>query len=261
MRSRISRARIVLLVLAVVCILAVLLPPLGTLVARYAWAEAVQYAVLAAAAPALFVLGAPWQLRASTGPAATTLADRTARSRARRPGGLAPWGFLVTFMAAAAIWRLPPLVDTLARHPILVLAELVTLFPAGCGLWLELAASPPLLPRISRPLRAVFSALAMWTIWVLTYIMAFSTAGWFSVYAHHGGPAISPAGDQQVAAGIMWAVPAFCFVPVIFNSVLRFLGDSADPDEEMREISEPGGGSGISSPTPPRGWRTGRPIG
>lgn len=263
MRSRISKGRVVLLVLAVVSILAVLLPPLGTLVSRYAWAEAVQYAVLATAAPALFVLGAPWQLR-STDATATTFADRIARSRARRPPGLAPWGYLVAFIAAAAIWRLPPVVDALARHPVLALAELVTLFPAGCLLWLELAASPPLLPRLSRPLRAVFSALAMWTIWALAYIMAFSSTGWYSVYAHHVGLAISSAGDQQVAAGIMWAIPAFCFVPVIFNSVLRWLGDSSDPDEEIREISAPSGDSGVSAPAPPRGWRTGsarRPIG
>jgi cytochrome c oxidase assembly factor CtaG len=263
-RSRISRARIVLLVLAVVCVLVVLLPPLGTLVRRYAWAEAVQFAVLATAAPALFVLGAPWQLRASADPKGTTLADRVARSRSRGSGGLAPWGFLVAFIAAAIVWRLPPVVDALARNPILVLAELVTLFPAGCGLWLELAASPPLLPRINRPLRALFSALSVWTIWVLAYVMAFSIAGWFSVYAHHGGPALSAADDQQLAAGIMWAIPALCFVPVIFSSVLGWLGDSSDLDEEMRAISEPGEDKGVAAPTPPRGWRTRsarRPIG
>jgi cytochrome c oxidase assembly factor CtaG len=255
MRSRISRARVGLLAAAVLCALAVLVPPLGTAVERYAYIEALQYVVLATAAPALFILGAPWQLRASTDPAGTALADRIARSRSRRAGGLAPWLFLIAFVAAATVWRLPPVVDALARHPALVLAELLTLFPAGCGLWLELVASPPLLPRISRPQRAVFAALAMWTIWVLAYIMAFSTAGWFTVYAHHTGLALSPAADQQVAAGIMWAVPAFCFVPVIFSSVLRWLGDSSDPDEELRRMSVAGGNTG-AAPAPPRGWRT-----
>jgi cytochrome c oxidase assembly factor CtaG len=256
MRSRISRSRVALLAAAVVCALAVLVPPLGTAVERYAYVEALQYVVLATAAPALFVLGAPWQLRASADPAGTTLADRVARSRSRRSGGLAPWVFLVAFVAAATVWRLPPVVDALARHPALVLAELVTLFPAGCGLWLELVASPPLLPRISRPQRAVFAALAMWTIWALAYIMAFSTAGWFTVYAHHAGLALSPAADQQVAAGIMWAVPAFCFVPVIFSSILRWLGDSSDPDEELRTMSVASGNTGAAAPAPPRGWRT-----
>jgi cytochrome c oxidase assembly factor CtaG len=265
MLSRVSRARIALLALSVVCVLAVLLPPLGTLVTRYAWAEAVQFTVLATAAPALFILGTPWQLWAGTGRDGSTLADRIARSRSRGAAGLAPWGYLVFFMVAAIIWRTPLLVDALARRPILALVELVTLFPAGCWLWLELVAAPPLLPRISRPLRAVFSALAMWTIWALAYIMAFSSAGWFSVYTHGGGLTISPAADQQVAAGIMWAIPAFCFVPVIFSSVLRWLGDSSDPDEELRTISAASQEQdAVTAPAPPRGWRTRsarRPVG
>lgn len=256
MRSQLSRARVALLAAAVVCTLAVLVPPLGLAVERYAYVEALQYAVLATAGPALFILGAPWQLRASTNPAGTTLADRIVRARSRRSGGLAPWGFLVAFMAAATFWRLPPVVDGLARHPVLVLVELVTLFPAGCGLWLELVASPPLLPRINRPQRAVFAALAMWTIWVLAYIMAFSAGGWYTVYAHHAGLVLSPASDQQVAAGVMWAIPAFCFVPVIFSSVFRWLGDSADPDEELRTITAAGSDRGAEAPAPPRGWRT-----
>jgi cytochrome c oxidase assembly factor CtaG len=267
MRSRVSQGRIVLLVLSAVCVLAVLLPPLGTLVDRYAWAEAVQYAVLATAAPALFILGTPWQLLAGTGPDGSTLADRISRSRSRGPAGLAPWGYLVLFMVAAIVWRTPPVVDALARNPVLALAELVTLFPAGCCLWLELVAAPPWLPRISRPQRAVFSALTMWTIWALAYIMAFSNAGWFSVYTHRGGLTISPAADQQVAAGIMWAIPALCFVPVIFSSVLHWLGDSSDPDEELRTMSaasQDQDQDGVAAPAPPRGWRTRsarRPVG
>jgi cytochrome c oxidase assembly factor CtaG len=95
--------------------------------------------------------------------------------------------------------------------------------------------------------------------------MAFSNGGWFSVYTHNAGSAISPAADQQLAAGIMWAIPAFCFVPVIFSSILRWLGDSSDPDEELRTISAAGRDpDGVTAPAPPRGWRTRsakRPVG
>lgn len=246
----------VLLVLAAVCTLAVLVPPLGLAIRHYAFAEALQYVVIAVAGPALFVLGAPWQLWSSRNPSGTSLADRVARSRSGGPGGLAPFGYLAAFMVAAIIWRLPPVVDALARNPVLVVAELVTLFPAGCGVRLELVASPPLLPRIGRPLRAVFAAASMWTIWVLAYIMAFSDASGYSVYAHHAGMALSTAADNQVAAGIMWAIPAFCGVPVIFNNMLHWLGDSSDPDAEMRAISVASSNSNVTAPAPPRGWRT-----
>jgi hypothetical protein len=60
----------------------------------------------------------------------------------------------------------------------------------------------------------VFAAVAMWTIWVLAYILGFSRLAWFRAYAH--GARLSPVADQEIAAGIMWAVPALCFVPVVF---------------------------------------------
>ncbi len=245
-----------LVALAVLCVVGVLVPPLGSAVSRYGWAESVQFIVLAAVAPALLVVGAPWRLRAR--PPGTGLPDRVARSRSRRSRPLASWGFLIAFLLAVIVWRLPPVVDALARHPLLALLELATLFPAGCALYLELVASPPLVPRIVKPLRALFAALSMWAIWVLAYIMGFSSAGWFSVYAHHGGPALSPAADQQVATGILWAVPAFCFMPVIFFSMISWLNDSSDPDDELRALSRPGRSGKRLGPQPPRGWRSPR---
>ncbi len=253
MQSRISRGRLALLAAGVVCTLVVLVPPVATQVARYAWVEALQYAVIAVAGPALIVLAAPWRLVTHANPAGNSLADRAARSWSRRSAGLESWALLVVFMAAAIVWRLRPVVDALARHPVLVIAELVTLFPAGCLLWLELVASPPLLPRTSRLQRAVFAAAAMWTIWVLAYITGFAHVGG-SVYSHGGG-ALSPAADQQIAAGILWAVPALSFVGVVFSSALGWIGESSDPDAEFRDAPA-GADGGARSPTPPRGWRS-----
>jgi cytochrome c oxidase assembly factor CtaG len=249
MQSRISRERLVLLVAGAVCTLGA-----ASVVPHYAWGNALQYALIGVAGPALCVLGAPWRLAGRADPADTSLADRLARWWSRRSGGLESWVLLVVFMVAAIVWRLPAVVDALARHPVLVIAELVTLFPAGCALWLELVASPPLLPRTSGPQRALFAAVAMWTIWVLAYIVGFSHAGWSPVYPHGGG-ALSQAADQQISAAILWAVPALSFTGVVFSSMLGWLGDSSDPDTEFRETSA-AAGSGASSPAPPRGWRT-----
>jgi hypothetical protein len=56
----------------------------------------------------------------------------------------------------------------------------------------------------------------------------------------------------------MWAVPALCFLPVIYGVILPWLRDSGDLDEEFRDV---GAGdpldSGLSTlPRPPRGWRS-----
>ena len=66
--------------------------------------------------------------------------------------GLRP--FLVVFIAVTVAWRVPPVMDALASHPVLVLPELITLLAAGTGLWLELGSSPPLSPRLPTPHRA-----------------------------------------------------------------------------------------------------------
>jgi len=256
MVNSISRLRATLSIAAAACTLAVLLPPLGEVAGRYAYAEALQFVVLAAAGPALLVLGAPWRALAGRRRDDTGLADRFARSRSHRAGGLWSWAALGAFMLAVFLWRLPVAVDALARHQVLVLLELATLFPAGCFLWLELVASPPMLPRIGRPLRAMFAAVSMWTIWALAYIMGFSQAGWAAVYVHHGGHALSAAADQQIATGILWAVPAFCYAPVIYTSLITWLGDSSDPDAELEAVSTLAGQGARVSPRPPRGWRT-----
>ena len=141
---------------------------------------------------------------------------------------------LVAFIVLAIAWRLPATVNALARDPGVAVAEMVTLIGGGSGLWLELVGSRPLLPRLSRPQRAVMAAVAMWTIWVLAYIMGMSKVAWFAAYSHAAGDGLGTAADQQVAVGILWAVPALCFAPVIYGVLMAWLRDSQDPDEELR---------------------------
>ena len=135
---------------------------------RYVVAESAQFVVFAMAAPALIVLGAPWRLLRLSRPAGpeadqlgTAPLDRLAAARRQHTSFLRAAGFLVVFIAAGVAWRLPPVVDALARYPVLVAVELVTLLAAGIGLWLELVDSPPLAPRLPNPHRATIAALAM----------------------------------------------------------------------------------------------------
>lgn len=244
----------------------VLLPPGASLAGQYAFAQVVQFAVLAVVVPALVVLGAPWRLilpapwaaarrAGAPGPAELRLADRLALARSHQSGGARAWVTLAGFIMVALAWRLPVAGNALVRHPILTVIEAVTLIVAGCALWLELVESPPFLPRISRPQRALFAALPMWAIWAAAYIMGFAQTPWFSALARSPGQGLGTIADQEIAAGLLWAIPGLCFVPVIYVALITWLRDSADPDEELREVSEAQAETGLPAPRPPRGWR------
>lgn len=237
---------------------AVLVPPAGPAATRYVFAQAVQYAVLAVVAPALIVLGAPWRLLSfRADPARPRLADRVAATRSHRPARARSWAVLIAFLVIALAWRLPAAVNALVRHPALTVAEAITLLAAGSALWLELVGSPPLLPRISRPQRAAFAALPMWAMWASAYIMGFSGSAWFGALAHAAGHGLGTVADQEIATGLLWAIPAACFVPVIYVVLITWLRDSADPDEELRADPAARRPAAQDQPVlrPPRGWR------
>jgi len=241
MRAVFPRLRPWLAVAGAVLAVGVLVPPVGTEARRYVFAQAAQFAVLAVVVPALIVLGAPWRF----GTAGSRLAR--AWSRAPAPFPRASIAILLGFIAIALAWRLPACVNALVRYPALTVAEAVTLIGAGCALWLELVESPPLRPRISRPLRAAFAALPMWSIWASAYVMGFSRATWFTALARRGG--LSTVADQQIAAALLFAIAGLAFVPVVCVSLITWLRDTARPGDELRAATGP------AAPRPPRGWR------
>jgi cytochrome c oxidase assembly factor CtaG len=210
---------------------------------RYVIAESVQFVVFAMAAPALIVLGAPWQLLRLSRPAGrepgqpgTAPLDRLAAVRRQQTSFLRAAGFLVVFIAASVAWRLPPVVDALARYPALVAVELVTLLAAGTGLWLDLVSSPPLAPRLPNPHRAAIAALAMWSTWAAGYALGLANHAVFHGYDAPGG-ALSAVADQQITVALVWAVSACCFVPVVFVALLSWLSASDNPDEELQRLA------------------------
>jgi len=236
--------------------LAVLLPPVGPAVRQYVFMQALQFAVLATAVPALVVLGAPCSR--PRGRFAGRLAGRLATARSHRAGVTRAWATLIGFIVVAVAWRLPTSVNALVRYPALTIVEAASLIVAGCALWLELVESPPFLPAIARPLRAAFAALPMWVIWASAYIMAFSHTVWFIAFAHRTGQVLGIAADQQIAAGLLWGITGLCFVPVVYVSLITWLRDTSDPDHELRRVPQAGGAGGPHTPRPPRGWRLSR---
>ena len=246
--SAVRDSRYWLAAAGVVLVAVCLVPLVATLAHQYVFVESAQFAVFAMAAPALIVLGAPWRfLRLSragvpapalaTGaPAEAGPLDRLAASRQQQRSFLRAAGFLVVFMGVCLVWRLPPVVDALARHPLLVAAELATLLAAGIGLWLELVPSPPLAPRLPNPHRAAIAALAMWSTWAVAYALGFANHAVFSGY-DAGGSGLSAVADQQITVGLVWAVSALCFVPVVFVTMLAWLKNNDDPDEELQRLA------------------------
>jgi cytochrome c oxidase assembly factor CtaG len=203
----------------VALVVAVLVPPIEVLARRYLYLESIQFCVLAMIAPALIVLGAPrddgWP---QPGRAAATPFVKAAV-------------FLCAWVGVCLVWRLPPVLDGLARDPVLAVAELVTMLPAGIFLWLELAGPRSSGPLLARPWRAVVAAGAMWAIWIIAYILGFSRGP--VVHAYHSG-LLGTANDQELAAVVLWLVSTFSFAPLVFVPVLTWLRDGADPREEGR---------------------------
>jgi cytochrome c oxidase assembly factor CtaG len=264
------------LLLAVAC----LAPPIGSLAGRYVLAETAQFACFAMVIPALVVLSAPWRLlglarRApaagpisapgNTGvtygdsrnsraghPTAERPADRLARIRAGNPSFMRSLAFLAVFAAVSVAWRLPAVINAVARDPGLAVAELASLLIAGVALWLELVPSPPLRPRGRGLHQAVTAAFAMWLIWIIAFIQGSASRGVFHAYRYHPGGPLSAVADQELATALLWAVAAACFMPVIFTSAYHWLHDGDNVEAELERAT------GTAALPVVRGWGPGR---
>ncbi|HEY2490716.1 MAG TPA: cytochrome c oxidase assembly protein [Streptosporangiaceae bacterium] len=224
-------------------VIASLVPPLSTLARRYLFVESIQFSLLAMVCPALIVLGAPWRRlrRARRGDdtprrksgAPPRLAPRRAASLDRWPAFLRGGVFLVVFIGVSLAWRVPPVLDALARHPGLVAAEAITLLAAGIGLWLCLVRSPSSAPPLSGGQRAAIAALAMWSTWIAAYALGFSSQP--LVHAYAGDSGLGIVADQEIAVFLVWGVAGVCFVPVIFAGLFSWLKDSDDIGKEFRQ--------------------------
>ena len=218
-------------------IIACLIPPLSQLARRYLFVESIQFCAFALAAPALIALGLP---------------PRLAGAGRRWTSFVATLSYLIAWVALCLFWRLPSVLDGLARHPVLALPEALTLGAAGLGLWLELVPVPvpdpvpaqPSAPRRPRPGRALVAALAMWSLWAIAYVLGFAHTSVVHAY-DQAGSQLGTVADQEITAFLLWAAAGVAFVPVVFTVLLTWLRDGSEP------AGEPAGrlpGSGV------RGW-------
>lgn len=246
-----------------------LLPPVETLALRYVVAETIQFLVFALVAPALIVRGAPWRLLrlsrdgGGAAPGGTGLADRLAAARRTQRSFRRAGLLLVAFMAVTVLWRLPPIMDALSSHPALIAAELVSLMAVGIALWLELLASPPLAPRLSRLQRAAIAAFAMWFTWAVAYMIGFHNGAFFSTYGSAPGRALSLVADQEIAVALTWVTAGLCFIPLIIINMLGWLRDGEDTEEELQRMVRDSGRQAVVKgwASPGKGWGQAPPGG
>ena len=254
-----------LAVIALVVAVACLVPPVSVLAGRYVLAETAQFACFAMVVPALLVLGAPWRLPGlarhtmaadpGSAPGGTTalyvddrnpgsdhraprrLPDRLAQGRTRDTSFTRSVAFLAAFAAPCVAWRLPAVVNAVARHQGLAVAEFASLLITGGALWLELVPSPPFRPRGPGLHRAVIAAFAMWLIWIVAYILGLATHGVFHAYRYSPGGPLSAVADQELATAVLWVVAAACFMPVVFIAAYQWLHDGDDVAAELERVT------------------------
>ncbi|HEY5437817.1 MAG TPA: cytochrome c oxidase assembly protein [Acidimicrobiales bacterium] len=236
-----------LAVTALVLWLLVLTPPVLALTSEYEFAQSTQFCLFAVVVPALFVVGRPWRWFDLTSPETPLVdndgqqigpwparpLDRWVRGRLTRHGHQRVITLLIIFVGQSILWRSAPVVDALIRHPWLAVVESFALVIGGAFLWLELVESAPFHPTTVRPYRIGISAVAMWTVWVIAYLMAMAPNTWYSGFRPVVHPLFSHAIDQQVTTALMWFITAAAFLPIIFSNLYRWLQSEEDPDEEL----------------------------
>jgi putative membrane protein len=251
-RPRAPAARAVAYQAGLLLALLAVVSPMGYWSYRFIWVRNLQDVVLAIAAPALIVLGAPWRpLRRGLGldgrlnrPDQRTAGDEAAGDE---PAGDEPAGgesvgrtwppgwravpILVTvvFCAIWWLWHLPAPFDAALRSSALYAIEVVSYLTAGILLWLQLIESPPLRPQLA-PLRRVVLVLAVATSGtVLGLIRVYSAGLVYPAYLGFRHHVLSVVADQQVGGAVLWVIP---LVPLSVLAVALAIGWLQDEESE-----------------------------
>jgi cytochrome c oxidase assembly factor CtaG len=236
-RAVACQAGLLLAVLAVVS-------PIGHWSYRFIWVRNFQDVILAIAAPALIVLGAPWlPLRRGLGLA---VRDRRAAGTSAAPGepgdsdaagqdwspGWPARPLLVTvaFCVVWWVWHLAGPFDAAVRSPAVYALEMITYLAAGILLWLQLVESPPLRPQLP-PLRRIALVLAVAASGtVLGLIRAYGPGVAYPAYLNVGRSVSAVVSDQQAGGAILWVIPLIPLSILAVALAIRWLSeDESEP--------------------------------
>ncbi len=252
-----------------VILLVALLPPLSTQARRFVFLEALQFSLLALVVPALLVLGSPWRalrlagrpaLVGAAGPPEATsggLVDRLAERRRHHLGPSRAVAALLVEMACIVVCRTTWVVNHLEADRWLILGEAVLLLASGSAFFSEILESPPLAPRLTRPMRVALAALTMWTVWISAYVVGLSRTRVYDTYHSLGHVGMSVAADQEIATFVLWFAAATVFVPVVFANLMTWLRAEEDPDHGLYRLLKENRRRGFAG-APPEAGTVGR---
>ena len=225
-----------------------LVSPIGYWSYRFIWVRNTQDVMLAFAAPAFIVLGAPWL------PLSRGLGLRRRGSPGEGAPGTAAGGWLPGWQAgpilAAAVfsvvwwvWHLTGPFDAALRSPALYAAEVVTYLGVGIWFWLQLIGSRPLSPAMSPLNRIALVIAAAASSTVLGLIRVYSGGLTYPAYRNPHHSVFSVVTDQQVGGGILWVIPLVPFTIVAIALAVGWLqqdesaSDTSALDRLLRQRS------------------------
>jgi cytochrome c oxidase assembly factor CtaG len=194
-------------------IVAALDSPIAAYDDRFFSVHMTQHMLLMTVAPPLIVLGRPWAPIWQLLPLALR---RVVAGELARAGWARPLRLLAGFLARPlttwvlangmlVLWHVPRLYDATVTNGGVHYLEHALFFSTSLLLWMQLIDSPPFHARLDRFQRAVYGVGALAVGWVLAIVLAFAPSPLYAAYAGQAGRSgLSPIGDQQLGAGILW---------------------------------------------------------
>jgi putative membrane protein len=214
-------------------VLVALVSPVAYWAQRFIWVRSVQDLLLAIAAPALIVLGAPWLvLRRGGGRGPPEPGTATAEPGQSLGWVRIPIAVTVAFNLAWCGWHLPVLYDAARAHRLVFACEVITYLGFGMLFWLQLIGSRPYAPRLA-PLRRVTLLVGTAAIGaVLAMVLVFGSKVLYPGYLSSQHHAASVVADQQVGGAVLWVLPLVPYFVAVVALLVRWLND-----EESAELA------------------------
>ena len=204
-----------------------------------------QHLLLMTAVPPLIVLGRPLALTWQPLPLSARRAVAGGMARAAWAAPLRALGRLLARPLVAlalanvvmVVWHLPVLYDATVTNVWIHDLEHALLLSTSLLLWLHLVDSPPFHARLDRLRRAVYALVTLAVGWILAIVLALAPSPLYAAYADQasrpGG--LSPLGDQQLGAGMLWVPGSIALTIAICVNFYLWLDPA--PDRRSRALA------------------------